>query len=422
MKKIFKKLLLGTVLVSSVGAFSAACTQKTETKTLPENALEGDHLNLSESLLQLRQVPSDIFKDLYKTKFFDKLYLVPNDTQDSIDIRVDKGVSLNLNTSADGSGSANSIDDQNYGFVNLYVQEFLKTIRLGKITKGDEDKKLHQFYKEDEFYVLDDSNQWVVLDLKKDNQYLPTSLDNKGNLVIKYQIKPHNSDKKISYQKTIHTNDQKGPLRKEITDFLHVQLSAHKEYFVQQLKQIKDVLASLPIALSLFAKPDSSIVKLSNDLVAKAAQVIKLIEEFMSKVDSKTLTNEYLTQTYFEFKNIISTSINEVIETEVNEIKKIRQLPSEKQQELINLFETIYLNGGASLAVPNPDVSNYLKTIFELAKNENPLVTKNLTSNEFALNLSKWLGINVNLLEEEKVTFRDLLLLITSIFSGQLSM
>lgn len=402
-----------------MGAVSASCSaEKVMSRQIAANAVEGNHIDLSESLLQLRQVPSDIFKDLYKSGFLDKLYLTTNDKDNSMDIRIEEV--QNILDFGYQNNYSNAVFDGDIFKATTEViingiKASLNTIKLGEVRQGNNENGIHEFYKEDEFLVKNDKDEWVKIDFNAKGQYLPTHLDDKGNLVIEYQLKKHNSDKALTYRKTVETNQEKGALRKEISDLLYNFIARDEEHINELITNATNGLLLAQTYSTLLASENNELTSVLNVGVESATKAIKLVKDLMNKAKNRQLTNEFLTEKYFEVRNLVADvllKLNDVIEMQVQKVKAISEEEANaKIQELKEFVQQMKQSGQAFSPFSNIEFIERLLAKYDNEATRNEVLLKNP---ELPDNVQQYINWLVNKEFKSKVgdiTVKDMLLL-----------
>ncbi|UUM19672.1 MULTISPECIES: hypothetical protein [unclassified Mycoplasma] len=450
MKKKINKILYSGLFIGAFSLISASCsnnqnvvhkqepkpvennTKQEQPKTLVKNNEEtkvstpvteqsgkptpqktqDNYIDLSKGLFQLSDIPLAIVKDLYKNKSLTKLSLVPNSTSNSIDLELkinkyDESINILKNNEFLNTFLKNEnlrrISELNF-LNNLFK------IKIGELIKGTD---------KDQIFVQDKAENWVKLDLSKQDQFLPIKLDKDNNFVLEYKIQKEGSKTQTDYAQIISLNNKDKSISKSVVDSLanYAQKNSFQvQFYLSILKQFGNTenlfKNLLPQSLrETFAKSIDSL----DQFVKKFTE---LSSDFFKKLTNKEITNESLTNFYFETQKIAVQLFSAFSNDIVNLVVKIKSLkPEEIKNKIAKLKENI-----DKLKTDTTKETKLVKTISGLLKRYEDPALKDEVIIDFSTLESdpqlKLLGISIPKAKNLTLKVQDILLIYATFSMG----
>ncbi|VEU74974.1 Uncharacterised protein [Mycoplasmopsis citelli] len=419
MKKKIAKILYSGMFLGAIGSLSAGCsTDKVTVKQIQNNNIGANHIDLSDSLLMLREVPSQIVKDLYDGGFLNKLTLVPSDKANSIDIQlilVKENPNQKLNELIKLIKENPLQEKYISSFQESLSKNLIKGFKIGEIRQGNVKNTIHEFYEKDTFFVKDNKGEWVKLDFAKNDQYLPIKLDSNGNLLIEYKLQEEDSQEAIVYERKVETNNDQEPLKKEIADALTNWVTSN----VNLINQSNAFLAGLPLLLEAYKEKIDKLDPLLKDFVNSLAERFSIwgkeFSEFVDHSKNQTLTNKILSEKYFKTKELFTFFIQKSFELFEKVIIKNRSISDDQINNQIEKIKRVIQEFNKSKSEENisENVKKWIEFLNEYEKDhsKDQLLSNNETVSEQDEKIIKWLGFDLKKIKDLKATTKDILLL-----------
>ncbi|UUD36433.1 hypothetical protein NPA08_01170 [Mycoplasmopsis citelli] len=387
-----------------------------------EKELKGEHIDFSKSLFEVAKYDNWIVKDLSESGLLNKLELVPNGTNNSIDLKM-----IDYSEEKDAQSKNELVEN----FISYYfdLTNFWKAItffKLGEITQGTQKDKVHQFYEKDHFLVQDSSGKWVNLDFKKTGQYLPTKLDKDGNLEITYKIQHQDTNELITYHSTIEISkiDPKDP-KYEDHNLSNEVLEDFEKFITQESDPIGKAHGNMDQYLVLantyklvLNTLDDKTKKVLDEMIHYLQVARNWSQKFVQQVEDKALTVGSVRQWYVQVNVSLAYIFEKAIGLLVDWVNANRNLSEEEIKTKIDQLKEILTKAkNSSNQLPIFKMLENLLTKYEdLKSKDSVLLTQEDLTNKDKL-IVKWLGIeNEKDVYDLKLKAVDVLLLFDKVF------
>ncbi|UUM19678.1 MULTISPECIES: hypothetical protein [unclassified Mycoplasma] len=420
MKKRLSKILYSGLFIGAFGSIAVGCeTGKVTQQQIPQGPIEGNNIDLSDSLLYLNQIPSSIIKDLSSTGVLNKLLLVPNSSTNSIDIRP-----FDYGSSVIDSLSKQPLLSKTPGLNIALTLVKNNQVKLGQIRSSKEKDKALEFYEKDIFFVKDSSNQWVKLDFSKENQYLPVTIDKDNNFVIEYKIQKEGSDKPTEYTKTIRTSSDSEKLKQEIADLLEKDAKQNEnkvKKFLDQAEMGIDSASNFLLTSQLVDQSLKDGYKNTIETIKEAKPLVKKIKELFDQVLKKELTNSSISQLYFDIKKLISKFINTFVDDTIELVKKNRMKSDEEVKADVDRMKSnlTFLKGFLTALPFLTLLSDFIESSiskYEDPKTKDQILFEIKNDDVLLKTFATWIGLDLEKINALKLTNKDLVSFLSLFF------